>query len=74
MNLENGEIILLNEKEYVCISNVKLENNNYFCLMSNFKPLEIKFAKELDNGQLEIINNKEQKENLLQLFAKDING
>ena len=40
--------------------------------MSNFKPLEIKFAKLLNTNstelELEIINNQEEKEKVLELF------
>ena len=73
MSFENGEILNIYDKEYICVSNIKYENDIYVYLMSNFKPLEIKIAKIIPNNneiQLEIINNKEQKEILFSLFSE----
>lgn len=75
MNLENGEIIILDNKEYICVSTAEYKNELYACLMSNFKPVEIKFAKKIpdkNNIHLEIINDINQKETLLNLFATSI--
>lgn len=75
MNFESGEVIILENKEYICVANAEYENESYIFLMSNFKPTEIKFAKKIPNEydiQLEIINNKKEKEILLQLFSKYI--
>lgn len=72
MNLEKGEIIELeNEKEYICFSSIEDNGNKYIYLVSNFKPVEIKFAKEIVvDGELslEIINKQDEKEKLLRLF------
>lgn len=75
MNLESGEIIVIDNKEYICVSTTEYNGDLYIYLMSNFKPLEIKFARKLDTQDsinLEIINNSEQKEMLLELFSKSI--
>ena len=72
--LEKGEIIEIEDKEYICVNTIKDEDTIYLYLMSNFKPLDIKFAKQLDiddeNAKIEIINNKEEKEKVLNLFKK----
>ena len=72
MKLERGEIIVLdNNKEYICVETKEFEDNSYVYFVSNFKPVEVKFAKELldDNSlKLEIVNNQEQKIKLLKLF------
>ena len=74
MSLEKGEIIELdNGKEYICFSCLEDQNNRYIYLISNFKPLEIKFAKEIiNNGEisLEIINQQSEKERLFKLFQE----
>jgi len=72
MKIEKGELITLdNNKEYLCFSTLSNEGVDYIYLMSNFKPLEIKFAKQQEvNGQIEvtIINQQEEKQKVLKLF------
>ena len=72
--LEKGEIISIDNKEYICVDKKKEDNNSYVFLMSNFKPLEIRFAKlvniEGNDIKLEIINDQEEKQKLLALFQK----
>lgn len=52
MKIENGEIIELdNEKEYICVARLEDNGVNYLYLLSNFKPIEIMFAKEIINGE-----------------------
>lgn len=70
MDLKKGEIIILNNKEYICVHSTNYENEIYLYLIGNFKPTEFKFVKNLGNGQFEIINNKEEKNKLLQLFKR----
>ena len=65
MNIQIGEIIELDEgKEFICFSTAEMNGNTYIYLMSNFKPLEIKFAKLLNTNstelELEIINNQDK--------------
>ena len=72
MKVETGEIITLdNNKEYICFSTITHEGVDYVYLLSNFKPLEIRFAKqtiENDSAYLTIINNRAEKEMVLKLF------
>ena len=52
MKIEAGELITLsNNKEYVCFSTLEDNGVDYVYLMSNFKPLEIRFGiqKIVDN-------------------------
>ena len=60
--MEINDIIEINDKEYVCFKKVIDNNIKYVYLISAFEPVEIKFAKELDNEKLEIINNLEEKQ------------
>lgn len=72
MKLEVGEIITLdNNKEYICFSKTNDNGIDYVYLMSNFKPIEIKFAIERIINQeveLEIINDSKQKQYVYNLF------
>lgn len=72
MKIENGEVITLsNNKEYICFSTIQDNGIDYVYLMSNFKPLEIRFGiqKIVDNEiQIQIINNLEEKQRILKLF------
>lgn len=74
MKIQTGEVITLsNNKEYICFSTLSDDGTDYVYLMSNFKPLEIRFGiqKEID-GEVEvtIINNQEQKQKVLKLFQE----
>ena len=72
MKLEVGELITLdNNKEYICFSRINDNEFDYVYLISNFKPIEIRFAIEKTNNndvELEIINNQEQKQYVYNLF------
>lgn len=72
MKLENGEVITLeDEKEYIVFNSILKEGVNYVFLISNFKPVEICFAKEIIDGEnisLEIINDQKQKKELMKYF------
>lgn len=74
MKLEIGELITLNNnKEYICFSRINDNGIDYVYLISNFKPIEIRFAIEKVNNQeieLEVINNKDQKQYVYNLFLK----
>lgn len=73
--IEQGQIVLLEDnKEYICVQNIIKDNENFLYLVSNFKPLEVRFAKQIQNSNdfsLEIINNKDQKIELLKLFQNN---
>ncbi len=74
--LEIGETAVLeNNKEFICFSRIQENGNDYIYLISNYKPLEIKFAKQnIVNGELEltIIENQEEKEYVYNLFQEKI--
>lgn len=76
MKIVEGEIITLsNNKEYICLKTLTDNDIDYIYLMSNFKPLEIKFARQnIVDGEIEItiINNQEEKEKLLKLFQASV--
>lgn len=75
MKIETGEIITLeNNKEYICFSTLNYEGKDYVYLMSNFKPLEIKFGEQMmESGEvnIRIINDQKEKEMVLGLFQND---
>lgn len=70
--LEFGETAVLeNGKEYVCFASLEENGVDYVYLVSNFKPLEVRFAKQVMNGEellLEIVQDQALKEHLLELF------
>ncbi len=72
MKIETGEIITLsNNKEYICFSTLNDNGKEYIYLMSNFKPLEIKFGEQIvENGKINIriINETQEKQKVLNLF------
>ena len=71
-----GDIITLdNGEEYICCSKIAEGNKVYLCLMSNFKPVEFRFAEEFVDGDevtLEIIYDQKEKEHILKLFNDKI--
>ncbi len=74
--LEFGETAVLEDgKEYVCFANIEEDGNNYAYLVSNFKPFEVRFAKQItNNGELllEIVEDQILKEHLFDLFKEKI--
>lgn len=72
MKIETGKIITLsNNKEYICFSTLNDNGKEYIYLMSNFKPLEIKFGEQIvENGKINIriINETQEKQKVLNLF------
>lgn len=74
MKIETGEIITLsNNKEYICFSTLTDNGIDYLYLMSNFKPLEIRFAiQKIVNNEIviEIINDFNEKQRILKLFQE----
>lgn len=75
--LEFGEVAVLEDgKEYICFASLNENGVDYVYLVSNFKPLEVRFAKQiLINGslQLEIVEDQNLKMHLYEMF-KDKNG
>lgn len=68
--MRESEIIVINEKEYICFKIIEDNGTKYVYLISNFKPAEIMFAKELDDERLVIINEPAEKEYLSKLLEK----
>lgn len=72
MKLETGEVVLLDDnKEYICFGKKQWNGNDYAYLVSNFKPLQIFFAKENIVGkeiQLDLVTDSKEKEELLKIF------
>ena len=75
MKIETGESITLdNNKEYSCFSKLNHEGKDYVYLMSNGKPLEIKFGEQtIDDGEvnIRIINDQNEKQMVLNLFQNN---
>lgn len=74
--LEFGETAVLeNGKEYICFASIEENGDSYVYLVSNFKPLEVRFAKQVlvDGGlQLEIIQDQNLKQHLYESFKTKI--
>ena len=72
--LKFGETAVLeNGKEYICFSELEENGTSYVYLITNSKPLEVRFAKQtLNNGELEltIIEDQNEKQHLLNAFAQ----
>lgn len=70
--LEFGETAVLdNDKEFVCFASLEEDGVSYAYLVSNYKPLEVRFAKQIidgDNLLLEIVQDQELKQHLFELF------
>ena len=70
--LEFGETAVLEDgTEYVCFARLEENGEDYVYLVSNFKPLKVRFAKQnLVDGELrlEIVHDQEIKQHLLELF------
>lgn len=75
--IEFGEIIVLeNEEEYICFSKTEEAGKHYVFLLSNFKPLVVKFAEEVINGdhiELHLIEDSELKAHLFEVFKSITN-
>jgi len=76
MKLNKGEIATLdNDKEYICVATLTDNGKDYVFLMSNFKPLEIRFAIQTLNAnnelELEIVNDESEKRHILELLQKN---
>jgi len=75
-HLKIGNIIELeNNKEYVVTAITKKNNFNYLYLVTLEEPYEVKFVKEIINNNnidLETVYKKEEKEELLELFQKEL--
>ena len=72
--LKFGETAILeNGKEYVCFKELIENGESYVYLMTNAKPLEVRFAKQTivnNELQLTIIEDEKLKQHLYDLFTK----
>ena len=71
MNYQEGDIIEIKNKEYVIYAIIEKDNNKYYYLMSNFKPVEILFAKNTGidgDDKLLLINDQQEKIQVFDLF------
>lgn len=70
--LEFGETAVLeNGKEFICFASLEENGIDYVYLVSNYKPLEVRFAKQtLVNGELllDIVQDPQLKQHLFELF------
>ena len=73
--LVKGEACELdNGKKYIVYSQVEHNGNDYVYLISNFTPVEIRFAKqyiEADELKLELVTDHEEKQTLLAIFNEN---
>lgn len=72
MVLEEGEILTLNQQEYIVIDVVNYLNQQYAYLISNFKPLDVIIAKvtiDNDNLSLEEVEDKKIIEEILKIVS-----
>lgn len=73
--LVKGETCELdNGKNYIVYSQIDYNGNDYVYLISNFKPLEIRFAKqymEEDELKLELVTDQKEKQTLLEIFNEN---
>ena len=71
-----GEILTLdNNEEYICIARIENGEDNYLALISNAKPLQFRFAKEIIEDKdvsLEIIYDEDEKQKVLNLYQNFI--
>lgn len=70
--LEIGEIVKLNNKEYIVVNTINLYSTRYVFLISNFKPLDIVVATEKikdDEVILQEVKDNEELDYVLSQFA-----
>ena len=72
--IEFGEIIELEDgKEFICFARVEEAGEEYVFLMSNYKPLEVRFARETEVGgelAVEMVSDPGLKQRLFALFQE----
>lgn len=72
--LKVGEVAILDDgREFICFDCLEEGGINYAYLISNFKPLEVKFViqKQSNEGlELEVIKEKAKKEYLYKIFQE----
>lgn len=70
MKLENGEIITLdNDKDYIVLKQLIIENTNYIYLVTAQKPVEVLIAR-IDEDILNPVTNEEELQKVINLFVE----
>ena len=71
MKINEGQSLLINDKEYIVTNKIKYGNKDYICVVSNFKPLEIEFYKindEDNKNDLEYVSDIDEKKSILKIM------
>ena len=72
--LKAGEVAILDDgRKFICFDCLEEDGVSYAYLISNFKPLEVKFViqKQSSEGlELEVIKEKTKKEYLYKIFQE----
>lgn len=75
MNREIGRIVKLDNKEYLIVSKITYDKNDYLYLMTIDKPVEVKIALEqvIDHDLIEvlIVENKELRREIYNKFVEE---
>ena len=68
--IKRGEIIGLNNgKEYICLDSFEKNQKQYLYLLSNFKPVEVRFAIMTEGSdEIEVVYDETQIKDLLETF------
>ena len=73
MKLNPGELITLDgDKQYIVVDRIICNKVNYVYLMSNFKPLDIRFGREILEGEdvsIQMVSDPEEKKYVLEAFV-----
>lgn len=72
MFIEEGEIITLNNKEYIVVHIINYNDENYAYLISNFKPVDIIVTKVISinkNSILEEVTDKNILNEILEIVS-----
>lgn len=68
MNYEAGEIVILNEEEYVIVSVLDCNQITYLYLTTMTKPIKVVLAKKIDDYTIEPLSSEEETQYLLARF------
>lgn len=69
--VEKGEIVIIDNKEYVVLSLINDEINTYIYLESLDSPKKIYIGKMTEDLNFETLNNKDEIEKVLTKFNKE---
>ena len=74
MNYREGEVIEVEGKEYIIYSVIPDQDRNYYYLMSNFKPIDMKFVTDgPQEDEMLVITDQEEKLRVFDLFRQKFN-